>query len=145
MRIASIRTDGHNHLAVVAGSSAWLIDDLNRSLPDDRQIAATAIGFIEQYQTNQKLIRDAVEAARPKTDPITLSDVTFAPPIPEARKLLCVAGNYADHIVEGGRPSAPDCRRFASPGIYETTEYDHDRFRPADHLAQDGASHRLGD
>ena len=37
-------------------------------------------------------------------DPVTLSDVTLLPPVPNPEKIICVGLNYLPHIIESGRP-----------------------------------------
>lgn len=38
---------------------------------------------------------------------IPLDEVRLAPPVPHARKLFALAGNYDEHVREGGRPTYP--------------------------------------
>lgn len=102
MRIATVRDGRRYRLAVVFGDEAWFVEDLNRLLPQERVLPESAIPFIEAYQDDAASIQDAVETARRKSPGYPLAELALAPPVPTARKLLCVAGNYAEHVAESG-------------------------------------------
>lgn len=78
----------------VVGESS--IADLSDSLPTPQSLVAevhTAVG------------RSRVESLAAEATKVNLADVTLLPPVPLARRILCVGTNYADHIAESDRVS----------------------------------------
>jgi 2-keto-4-pentenoate hydratase/2-oxohepta-3-ene-1,7-dioic acid hydratase in catechol pathway len=57
-------------------------------------------------------------AARPAAGRV--GDLRLLPPVPHPGKLLCLAGNYQEHVTEGGRPAVDKARSvpllFIKPG-----------------------------
>jgi len=93
MKIASALHDGITIFGVVKGNS---ISVLSNSFASPQALVAevhTASG------------RSRVESMAATATTIDLSDVTLLPPVPLARRILCVGTNYADHIAESDRVS----------------------------------------
>ncbi len=93
MKIASALHDGITIFGVVEGNT---IADLSESLASPQALVAevhTASG------------RSRVESMAATATKIDLSAVTLLPPVPLARRILCVGTNYADHIAESDRVS----------------------------------------
>lgn len=111
MRIASIKKDKATQLGVVEHAHIWLIEDINKHAPGDDPFPTSSIQFIERFPEIVDPLTQAIEKLKAggNVSSKSIDGVTFAPPVPEARKLLCVAGNYAEHIAEtGGRPPSEE-------------------------------------
>ena len=71
----------------------------------------TALSFLEAGEFGMTSVLSAIERAErgeALAGPLrTLDTVRLRPPIPQARKLLALAGNYNEHVKEGGRPTFP--------------------------------------
>lgn len=119
IRIASVRTDRGVRLGVVDGEKIWTIDVLNDHLPAEAKLGESAIELIARYDALKEPVAAAIKSLRERGDTraLPLAAASWAPPIPDARKLLCVAGNYADHIVEGGG-KAPDAQDVLPPRVF---------------------------
>lgn len=101
MRLATRIVEGQNHVAVVtaeglvdlveaAASHAtplteWQRRDLTALLDGGPEALAAAAALADQGQA------------------VPLDETQLGPPLPAPRKLLLLAGNYAEHIMEGGR------------------------------------------
>lgn len=59
----------------------------------------TARAFLEGGEANITRANEIVSGSEAS---ISLDDVRVRPPVPNANKLLCLAGNYQSHIEEGG-------------------------------------------
>ncbi len=93
MKIATALQGTTTIFGVVEGNS---ISDLSNSFASPQALVAevhTASG------------RSRVESMAATATTIDLSDVTLLPPVPLARRILCVGTNYADHIAESDRVS----------------------------------------
>lgn len=100
MRILSFSIDGQLRLGALLSGERVL--DLTNVYP-------TALAFLEAGEIGMTSVMSAVERAE-RGESLAgqvrpLSAVTLRPPVPQCRKLLALAGNYHDHIREGGRPS----------------------------------------
>jgi len=66
----------------------------------------TALAFLEAGEEGTDAVRAAVDAAARGQAPADrirpLAAVQLKPPVPQARKLFALAGNYQEHIREGG-------------------------------------------
>ena len=101
--------------------ASFLIDDRPAyGLVVDGAVRLAAAGFLERYPTLRDVIaanaeRDLQDSA---LEPVPAEvDVVFVPPVPNARRIICVGVNYRPHIEEMGR-AVPDhpvvFTRFAS-------------------------------
>lgn len=102
MRLASLRIGSAHHVAVVTDAG---IVDLAATA---RQVGWT--GFDEHLWLDPVALLELGDAALAAAadlakfgKPLPLEEVRLGPPIPNPRKLLLLAGNYAEHIMEGGR------------------------------------------
>jgi len=100
MKILSFSTDGGIRLGALLSGERVL--DLTNVYP-------TALAFLEAGELGLGAVLSAVERAErgeALAGPVRpLSAVRLKPPVPQARKLLALAGNYQEHIREGGRPT----------------------------------------
>jgi len=100
MRILSYAHDGALRLGALLSGERVL--DLTNVYP-------SALAFLEAGEIGMSAVLSAVERAErgeALAGPVRpLSAVRLKPPVPQARKLLALAGNYQEHIREGGRPT----------------------------------------
>jgi 2-keto-4-pentenoate hydratase/2-oxohepta-3-ene-1,7-dioic acid hydratase in catechol pathway len=100
MRVLSFSIDGQIRLGVLLSGERVL--DLTNVYP-------TALAFLEASETGMSGVMAAVERAErgeSLAGPVRpLGAVRLRPPVPQARKLLALAGNYQEHVREGGRPT----------------------------------------
>jgi len=100
MRIVSYRVDTQTRFGALLSGERVL--DLTNVYP-------TALAFLEAGEVGMTSILSAVERAE-RGEALAgqvrpLDAVRLRPPVPQARKLLALAGNYQEHIREGGRPT----------------------------------------
>jgi len=76
----------------------------------DREMPARMMDFLrlgdQATQRAKKILHRMSElsaADLPKSIVYKLSDISLESPVPKPGKILCLAGNYAEHIREGGR------------------------------------------
>ncbi|HTE17110.1 MAG TPA: fumarylacetoacetate hydrolase family protein [Armatimonadota bacterium] len=100
MKILSFAVDGRLRLGALISGDRVL--DLTNVYP-------TALAFLEGGEAAMAAVRSAVERAQNGEalagQVLPLDAVRLKPPVPQARKLLALAGNYQEHIREGGRPN----------------------------------------
>lgn len=99
MRILTFRRDGDSRPGALLSGDRVL--DLSALAPDTLALADGGEALLAAA-------REAVAAAEddhPCGEIHPLSEVTLEAPIPGCRKLFCLAGNYREHIKEGGRPT----------------------------------------
>lgn len=95
--------------------------DLVAGLPSlhglDASVPSTVIGLLEAGPEGLRLATLAAEGlARKETLP-GLSSLRLAPPVPNPSKVVCVAGNNADHLAEWGIDGY-DRNRKGSPWLF---------------------------
>ncbi len=77
--------------------------------PDQLSALASAVAFLEAGDQLLRLAEGFVAAAEagggPREALFPLAEAELRPPVPGARKVLALAGNYREHIREGGRPT----------------------------------------
>lgn len=100
MRVLSFTIDGQSRLGALLSGERVL--DLTNVYP-------TALAFLEAGELGMSAVMSAVERAE-RGESLAgqirpLSAVQLRPPVPQARKLLALAGNYQEHVREGGRPT----------------------------------------
>jgi 2-keto-4-pentenoate hydratase/2-oxohepta-3-ene-1,7-dioic acid hydratase in catechol pathway len=106
MRLVTyLRNDVHRVGAVADGRVYDLIDCLRASEKGDPLTAATIPRFLAAGPGANDSAQEAIAWAQARggrqfVSPI--EEVRLQAPIPRPGKLLCLAGNYADHILEGG-------------------------------------------
>ena len=100
MKILSYAVDGRLRFGALISGSRVL--DLTNVYP-------TALAFLEGGEAAMGAVLSAVERAQNGEalagQVLPLDSVRLKPPVPQARKLLALAGNYHEHIREGGRPT----------------------------------------
>ena len=74
---------------------------------DISSVSASISNLLDTYGTDLQVIEKA-HAAGDLTEVGSVNSVLFKPPVYYPRKLLCVAGNYVDHIEEGGGKLQPE-------------------------------------
>jgi 2-keto-4-pentenoate hydratase/2-oxohepta-3-ene-1,7-dioic acid hydratase in catechol pathway len=79
--------------------------------PAQQEKLASARSFLEAGEELSGLARRIVAVAEAGSCPAEalapLADVRLLAPVPDPRKLIALAGNYREHIREGGRPTFP--------------------------------------
>ncbi len=98
MRLATLRTSEGHHLAVVTdqGIVDLTVAQGRSSLP--AECFTSPVALLEQ---GPAALAEVAELAAGLT-PVPVDSVALGAPIPNPRKLLLLAGNYAEHIMEGG-------------------------------------------
>jgi 2-keto-4-pentenoate hydratase/2-oxohepta-3-ene-1,7-dioic acid hydratase in catechol pathway len=100
MRTVSYAMEGQMRFGALL--SAERVLDLTNVYP-------TALAFLEAGEVGMSSVLSAVERAEKGESlagPVrSLESLRLKPPVPQARKLLALAGNYREHIREGGRPT----------------------------------------
>ena len=100
MKILSYAIDGQTRLGALLSGERVL--DLTNVYP-------TALAFLESGDLGMSTILSAVaraEAGEALAGAVhSMGAVKLRAPVPQARKLFALAGNYAEHVREGGRPS----------------------------------------
>jgi 2-keto-4-pentenoate hydratase/2-oxohepta-3-ene-1,7-dioic acid hydratase in catechol pathway len=93
-------------VGVVVGERIYdLAGCLTASGKGDPHIAASTVAFLAAGPSAIDNARDAIAWAQAQCDKElvqAVDDVKLKAPLPRPGKLLCLAGNYADHIMEGG-------------------------------------------
>ncbi len=89
MKLVTYEQDGCRKFGVL---QAETIVDLTSTFPD-------AIAFLEGGDEARASARSAADRA---SDAVSLDKVKLCTPVPNARKLVCAASNYSEHIREGG-------------------------------------------
>lgn len=93
MKIASALQESETIFGVVEGS---VIADLSESFASPQSLVA---------EVHTVSGRSRVESMAASAKKVNLAEVTLLPPVPLARRILCVGTNYADHIAESDRVS----------------------------------------
>ena len=101
MKIATYRQGSATKVGVVVGDSIYDLEAALKAAGADTGIAASTIAFLEAGDAAVSAAQSAIsKTGSPLAQP--LSAVKLAAPLPCPGKLLCLAGNYAAHIQEGG-------------------------------------------
>ncbi|MFN3652917.1 MAG: fumarylacetoacetate hydrolase family protein [Armatimonadota bacterium] len=102
MRILSFTIDGQVRLGVLMSAERVL---------DVTNVYPTALALLEAGEIAMSVVLSALERAErgeALAGPIRpLAEVRLKAPVPQARKLLALAGNYQEHVKEGGRQVFP--------------------------------------
>jgi len=100
MRLATVRVGDAHHVAVVTEQG---VHDLVAVAKEQSKLPCCCwtnpVALLDQGPAG--LAEAAALAAQ--VAPVPLDSVTLGAPIPQPRKLLLLAGNYAEHIIEGGQ------------------------------------------
>lgn len=102
MRLLSFIHNDHKRFGALLSGERVL--DLTNVYP-------TALAALDAGEFGLKTLRDAIQRAESGEalagQVYPLDSLTLRAPVPEARKVLALAGNYNEHIKEGGRPTYP--------------------------------------
>lgn len=100
MKILTFAVDGQLRLGALLSGERVL--DLTNVYP-------TALAFLEAGEVGMSTVLSAVERAEAGESLAgqvrPLASLQLKAPVPQARKVLALAGNYQEHVREGGRPT----------------------------------------
>lgn len=113
MKLASFEWHGQPRLGAVLEGERIL--DFHAAAvgaePSEIEALGDCLAFLEGGEPLMRMGREMAACAAtgscPREELLPLSSVRLRPPVPGARKLLALAGNYPQHIREGGRPTFP--------------------------------------
>jgi 2,4-diketo-3-deoxy-L-fuconate hydrolase len=103
VKLATFEHNGTRRVGAVLGEDR--IVDLAAAAAGsaaEKTLAAGMLALLDAGESGLAAAREAVEKA-PANAILPLADVRLCAPILYPRKLFCLAGNYAEHIREGGR------------------------------------------
>ena len=104
MKLVSVRHRGSDRLGIdLGGKIADAAETYRRLFNEEPPRSLRRMGAF--LRNGGQALEDALktaEAALRSPDGAVWTDKPLAPPVPEPPKLLCLAGNYAEHIREGG-------------------------------------------
>lgn len=102
MRVVSFSVDGQARLGALLSGERVL---------DVTNVYPHALALLEAGELGMSVLFSAVERAErgeSLAGPVrSLDSVHLRAPVPQARKLLALAGNYNEHVAEHGRPTFP--------------------------------------
>ena len=101
MKIATYRQGGAEKVGVVVDDRIYDLAAALASSGGDGSIATSTIAFLAAGDAAVSAAQNAINKAGSSASQ-PLSAVKLAAPLPCPGKLLCLAGNYAAHIQEGG-------------------------------------------
>ena len=105
MQVATFRHQDSLRVGVVADGHMVDLAAALAASGGDETLAASMPVFLAGSEADHAAAREAADRALTQGDPDlapVLEAVTLAAPLPCPGKLLCLAGNYAEHIQEGG-------------------------------------------
>ncbi len=98
MKLATLENDGSPHLGIV-DVNAGSIADLTAAQPERNAFAGDMLSLIRSWNADlEKLIENAITGC----PSLTLEQTKMRAPLERPGKLICLAGNYREHIVESG-------------------------------------------
>ena len=101
------------------------------------------IAFLEGGQRAFDAATHAINVAAEDSEKAVWSTDPLLSPIPNPKKLLLLAGNYASHIEEGGEVALS--RSETTPRVFmKTADYYHSRYRGTDYHPTQRRFYRLG-
>lgn len=101
MRLATLLIDGAHHVAVVTDQG--LIDLVETARSADTSLNVHQLSSMTSLLDGGPSALAAAAALAGQGTPRPFEPSELGPPIAAPRKLLLLAGNYAEHIMEGGR------------------------------------------
>lgn len=101
MKLLEFYRGGEPHLGVLRGELVFEVETLNPTLP------SRMLPLIQGGQATLDVLAATLKGAGDVQAAGRVDDLRLATPLPNPPKLLCVAANYREHIVESG---------FAAPG-----------------------------
>ncbi len=112
MKLATYEHHGRVRLGAVLSNNRILdldaaADNAEMELLRGAGTFETALRFLEAgegaLEAARRLVQQAETGEAPDAAVVPLDSVQLLPPVPDTRKLFCLAGNYKAHIEEGGR------------------------------------------
>jgi len=105
MKLATYARNNTDRVGVVVGDQIYdLADCITAGEKGDPATAASTLAFLASGPSAVESAQKAVawaQARGGKDLALPIHEVRLRAPIPDPGKLLCLAGNYADHILEG--------------------------------------------
>jgi 2-keto-4-pentenoate hydratase/2-oxohepta-3-ene-1,7-dioic acid hydratase in catechol pathway len=118
MKLASFRAADGTHLGLVVGER--VVDVARTYAANFLDGAVRALhsmsGFLTAGSTALDAVRRVASLAEEHPEKAHWSDAPLAAPVPCPPKLLCLAGNYAEHIREGG--GQPPTKQNSTPRVF---------------------------
>lgn len=125
MRLVTFAIDEpEGRLGLLDGSRILDLGAAAVSAGRDARLVATMAAFLAAGERARDLAASLHEAATRAADPAQWADlgaVRLLPPVPRPPKILCLAGNYAEHIREGGGVAPAKRNTTPQPFIKPTT------------------------
>jgi 2-keto-4-pentenoate hydratase/2-oxohepta-3-ene-1,7-dioic acid hydratase in catechol pathway len=111
MRLVEYCPDNRLQLGVVRDDIVFNVRSIEPGLPD------RMLPFIQQGEQACKDLERALSRATPARAAGRFGEVSLAAPLPNPPKLMCVAANYREHIVECGL-EAPETQQKVTPQFF---------------------------
>ena len=103
MKLVSFRVDGGARLGVAVGDRVVdVAATYAANFPGDADNLQTMRAFLNGGAAAREAAQQVHALAIESPDKATTTDAALTAPVPDPPKLLCLAGNYAEHIREGG-------------------------------------------
>ena len=104
MKLATFMKNGKSSVGTVVGGGRLIIDlqEAARANGKDQDVFADMITFLESNGRGRELAQHLINRGGSDNWVFKLEQVRLLAPVPSPRKLFAVAGNYAEHIEEGG-------------------------------------------
>jgi len=103
MKLVSFRSDDGPRLGLSVGDA---VVDVAATYAAPFEGDASALGtmrsFLNGGETAHEAAQQVQDLATASPEKATTTDAALTAPVPDPPKLLCLAGNYAEHIREGG-------------------------------------------
>jgi 2-keto-4-pentenoate hydratase/2-oxohepta-3-ene-1,7-dioic acid hydratase in catechol pathway len=111
MRFVEYNSHNNPRLGVIENGLVLDVAGLNPELP------ARMLPFIQAGSPPRRLIEQTLASEGRRVVAGRLEEVPLGPPIPNPPKLICVAGNYREHLEECGI-AAPDADKIITPQLF---------------------------
>lgn len=104
MKLATFMKNGKSSVGTVVGGGRLIIDlqEAARANGKDQDVFADMITFLESNGRGREMAQYLINRGGIDNWALKLEQVRLLAPVPSPRKLFAVAGNYAEHIEEGG-------------------------------------------
>lgn len=111
MRLATLRVDGGEVLALLAGDAAVRVDEAASALGELIEVEGGMIGLLRRWEHLRRPLEVVtrgvpalVAAGRLERHPLE----RLAAPVPHPGKVIAIGRNYAEHAAETGHPLPPE-------------------------------------
>jgi len=104
MKLATFMRNGKSSVGTIVGEGRLIIDlhEAARAKGKDQDVFADMITFLESNGRGKEVAQQLINQGGMDNWIFRLEQVRLLAPVPSPRKLFAVAGNYAEHIEEGG-------------------------------------------